>query len=289
MISRRTRILLDRHALAGTALGWEPGERLAQEAGQSVEFHDFREYRAGDELRYVDWRAYARTGRLYTRLHRAERSLRLHLLLDPSASMMLGGKAEFSAELARQLAYLAQREAVVQVHDLAGRHSRAAAGVGGLKEAWDFIGSVTTAPAEAVTPVDGLMQFAATAGVTSGRALAVVLSDLLDPAPLRPALTALRSRGFDVSFLQLLATADLNPDEGLLDLRDSESGERLLAGPAEVRAYRSAVRAFTGRIRSAVLRAGYRHLLLEVPDAAAADPERDVILALLRNGIITRR
>ena len=58
MISPRSRALLDRYALASRALSQETGERLASEAGQSVEFHDFRPYDAGDELRYVDWKVY---------------------------------------------------------------------------------------------------------------------------------------------------------------------------------------------------------------------------------------
>lgn len=289
MVSRETRGLLDRYALAGTALGFEPGERLAREAGHSVEFHDFREYRAGDELRYVDWRAYARTGRLYTRVHRAERSLRLHLLLDTSGSMALGGKDAFAAGLAKQLAYLAQSEAVVQVHDLAGGTSLPAAGLPGLARAWEFIDGLRWAASPDVAPGAGLRSFAARAGLVSGRALVVVISDLFDPAPLRPALATLKARGFDVSFLQTVAPEDLNPAEGLYDLQDSEGHARLLAGPAEVRAYRSAVRRFVDRTRSAVLRSGYRHLLLEVPAPAAADSEKEVILALLRHGIIMRR
>lgn len=289
MISRRTRLLLDRYALAGTTLGFEPGERLSREAGQSVEFHDFREYQPGDELRYVDWRAYARTGRLYTRLHRAERSLRLHLLLDTSASMALGGKDRFALELARQLTYLGQREAVVQVHAFTGGQSRPAAGVPGLASSWEFLDRLAEAPAgTGPAPLQAIRSFAGTSGAGSGRALVVVLSDLFDPAPLRPALVALRARGFDASFLQLMAGDDLDPPEGLYRLRDSEGGGELLAGPAEVRAYRRAVRDFIGTTRRAVLRAGYRHLLLGVP-GEGGDTARDVILALLRHGIIVRR
>ncbi len=80
------------------------GERLATEPGQSVEFHDFRPYQSGDELRYVDWRVYARTGRLYTRLHRAERAIHVHVVLDTSRSMQMGAKEDFARSLANLIA-----------------------------------------------------------------------------------------------------------------------------------------------------------------------------------------
>src|SRR5690606_40745106 len=69
--------------------------RSSRDPGQGVEFLDFRPYQPGDELRYADWRAYARTGRLYTRLYQAERAVRLHLVVDDSASMSVGGKRAY--------------------------------------------------------------------------------------------------------------------------------------------------------------------------------------------------
>jgi uncharacterized protein (DUF58 family) len=45
-----------------------PGERLARRKGLGGEFYELRPYAAGDEVRRVHWRAYAKTGRLYTRL-----------------------------------------------------------------------------------------------------------------------------------------------------------------------------------------------------------------------------
>lgn len=290
MIGQRTRALLDRYALATRTLSFEAGERMAREAGQSVEFHDFRQYQPGDELRYVDWRAYARTGRLYTRLHQAEKTIRLHLLLDTSPSMQLFGKAHFMSQLGQQLLYLAQRESLAQVHSFSGSSSRPSLGVRAIADTWAFMDSLAAEKdATGPLPVQGIRNFATRVGLRSGRALVLVLSDLLDPAPLRPALTALRARGFDVSFLQLLAHEDLDPHEEMLELEDAEDAQKLNVGPHEVRIYREAVREFVGRTRSAILRAGYRHLLVRVPEDSGEDLERRVFRALLQSGIIIRR
>ena len=288
MIEARTRALLDRYSLATRVLSNEAGERMAREPGQSVEFHDFRQYMPGDELRYVDWRAYARTGRLYTRLHQAERTLRLHLLLDTSRSMQLHGKADFMNRLSQQLLYLAQRESLTQVHSFSGRHSRPALGVRAVANNWRFLDELA-GDSQGPTPGQGVRGFATSTPLRSGRALVLVLSDLLDPEPLRPALIALRSRGFDVSFLQLLAEEELDPQEDMLELEDVESAGRLPVGPAEVRAYRQAVLQYVNRTRSAIMRAGFRHLLLRVPDGTGGDMEKQVFQALLRSGIIIRR
>ena len=45
-----------------------PGERLARRKGLGGEFYELRPYAPGDEVRRVHWRAYAKTGRLFTRL-----------------------------------------------------------------------------------------------------------------------------------------------------------------------------------------------------------------------------
>ena len=290
MITPRTRALLDRYTLATRVLSSDVGERMAREAGQSVEFHDFRQYQPGDELRYVDWRAYARTGRLYTRLHQAERTLRLHLLLDDSASMQLYGKASFMSSLAQLLVYLAQRDAVSQVHSFRGGQSRPALGLKAVADSWEFVERVVSASEGAsIQPVRGIRDFATRGSTRQGSALVLVLSDLLDPDPLRPALTALRARGFDVSFIQLLSETDLNPEAGLLELVDAESGDRMHVGPAEVRAYRDAIRQHVNRTRTAILRAGFRHLLIRIPASSGEEREKEAFAALLQAGIVIRR
>jgi uncharacterized protein (DUF58 family) len=290
MITARSRALLDRYALASRALSSESGERMATEPGQSVEFHDFRPYQFGDELRYVDWRVYARTGRLYTRLFQAERAIRLHLVLDTSASMSLGHKARYARVVAQLLTYAAQRDAPTQLHLLDGRSSPPQQGRAGVGTSWRFLEEAAPLSGPGHAPIAALTRFALTLPPQRGAGLVLVVSDLLEDAALQPALAALRARRVDVSFLQVMAQEDLDPDEGQLELRDVESGERLQAGPAEVRAYRDEVQQFVRRTRSAVLRAGFRHLLLRVPASAPdATLEREAFAALVREGVLVRR
>lgn len=288
--------LLDRFTLATSARGAYAGERSAREAGQSVEFLDYRPYQPGDEPRAVDWRAYARSGRLYTRLYRAERAAEVHVVLDTSPSMRLHGKRRFAATAARLLGYLARQEASGRVHLVDGRRSAPARTQAEMTALWRFVDEapeVTEAPDGSL--VDALARVVLGLPSHPGAAALLVLSDLLDPAPLRPVLTALRARRTDAVFVQLLAEVEIDPEGGAWELVDVEGEESLEVGPEEVRAYREAVRAFVARQRAEIASAGARHLLLPVPAEAARpetpelEMERRVLSALVAAGVVQRR
>src|SRR3954465_2295721 len=86
--------------------------------GVSVEFASYREYAPGDDLRRLDWRAYARSTRHFVKQYEEESNLRATILLDASASMKYGEgamtKYDYAATLAASLASLCvmQRDAV---------------------------------------------------------------------------------------------------------------------------------------------------------------------------------
>jgi uncharacterized protein (DUF58 family) len=70
-----------------TPLRGRAGERLGSSTGSSLEFEDYRPYTPGDDLRHVDWAAYARSEVLAVRLYREEVAPRVDLVIDLSRSM----------------------------------------------------------------------------------------------------------------------------------------------------------------------------------------------------------
>jgi uncharacterized protein (DUF58 family) len=84
--------------------------------GGGGEFVDFREYSPGDDLRRLDWKVMARTGRPYLRLYQDETNLTCTLLIDASGSMQFGGhergangrgsKLEYAQYFATAMAHL---------------------------------------------------------------------------------------------------------------------------------------------------------------------------------------
>jgi uncharacterized protein (DUF58 family) len=78
-----------RLAMPRTPVGGRIGERLGSGTGSSLEFQDYRPYAPGDDLRHVDWAAYARSELLAVRLYREEVAPRIDLVLDISRSMVV--------------------------------------------------------------------------------------------------------------------------------------------------------------------------------------------------------
>ncbi len=284
MLSAQTRTLLSRYTLAPRVLNALSGERLSREAGQSLEFYDVRPYGVGDELRYVDWKAYARTGKLFTRLFQAERTSALNILLDISPSMMLGGKWAAAQRLAAMLSYISQGMRT-QVFRFGGAASPRGGQRQQLPDLWRFI-EETPEPVS-VTPIAALQSFAASAPVAAG--MVVILSDMFDAASLQPALIALRARRLDACFVQLLSEDDLEPERARLDLRDSETGEKLEVGPEEVLLYHEAVRTFLNRTRASVLQAGFRYQFTHASEDDVPGSDAELLAGLYRAGILTRR
>src|SRR5574337_664789 len=86
--------------------------------GFSVEFSEYREYTPGDDLRYLDWRVFARSDRYYVKRFEDETNLRCYLVLDTSRSMGYSSgaysKSDYARTAAATIAYFlsTQRDAV---------------------------------------------------------------------------------------------------------------------------------------------------------------------------------
>src|SRR5262245_39879667 len=85
----RFRLELPRRVPAGAV-----GSAFGQRAGSSLEFRDYRDYQPGDDLRHVDWSAYARSDQLALKLYREEITPHVDILIDASRSMNLENTAK---------------------------------------------------------------------------------------------------------------------------------------------------------------------------------------------------
>lgn len=85
------------------------GSRKSVRKGNSTEFSDFREYMPGDDLRRLDWNAYARLDKLYIREYMEEKEAAVSVLIDTSASMDYGvkSKADLAVDLTAAVSFLA--------------------------------------------------------------------------------------------------------------------------------------------------------------------------------------
>jgi len=97
-----------RHQIEGSY----SGRHDSRVHGGAGEFVDFREHAPGEDLRRLDWKVLARTGRAYTRLFQDETNLLCTLAIDASASMLFGtpSKLEYVQYLATSLSHLIARQ-----------------------------------------------------------------------------------------------------------------------------------------------------------------------------------
>lgn len=82
------------------------GSYLAKTKGRGMEFDEARHYQPGDDIRAIDWRVTARTGKTHTKLYREEKERPVFVLVDFSSSMYFGTQFLFKSVQAAHLASL---------------------------------------------------------------------------------------------------------------------------------------------------------------------------------------
>lgn len=99
------------HAAQGLALAShrrviniQAGGYQSRLRGRGVDFDEVRNYQPGDDIRMIDWRVTARTGKPQTKLFREERERKVLFMVDYSASMRFGTKVAFKSVIAAQTA-----------------------------------------------------------------------------------------------------------------------------------------------------------------------------------------
>jgi uncharacterized protein (DUF58 family) len=94
--------------------GFMAGINKSKVKGPGLEFSQYRSYQPGDDLRWLDWKMYARSDRYYIRESEIETSLSVRFLIDASASMNHSSgnvtKIEYARYLAASLGYLASMQ-----------------------------------------------------------------------------------------------------------------------------------------------------------------------------------
>jgi uncharacterized protein (DUF58 family) len=263
--------------------GLRAGGHRSPYHGYSAEFQQHRPYRAGDDLKYLDWKVLARTERLYTRQYRETTSMSVMIVLDSSASMAFPeddvSKFRYASVIAASLAWLVTTQGdaagLMTVQDDSLSWLPARSGRAHLRSLIGRIDSLR--PAGAWRPADVIER----AGrLLRRRGVVIVISDFYDDEDgTRTALRRVARGGHDVAMLQVMAEAELSfPYDRALEFEDSESGERrLLDAGVAAAGYRAAVAAFLERCRTGAHRDGIDYALLRTADPPA-NALRDYLL-----------
>ena len=79
--------------------GLYKGDKSSNRYGSSLDFSDFREYHPGDDVRKIDWNVFARTEKYFIKRFLDEQEMRIHIVLDTTASMIQEDKWEVAKQL----------------------------------------------------------------------------------------------------------------------------------------------------------------------------------------------
>ncbi|MGH7467847.1 MAG: DUF58 domain-containing protein [Longimicrobiales bacterium] len=264
--------------------GLRAGHHRSPFHGYSAEFQQHRPYRAGDDLKYLDWKILARTDRLYSRQFRETTSMSVMIVLDASASMGFPehelSKFRYASLVAASLAYLISTQGdAVGLMTMTGDALRYLPARGGRPHLRSLVARL-----DRLSP-SGHWQpqrvVARAAELLDRRGVVLVISDFYDAEEeTRRELRRAARRGHDVAMLQIISPEEQSfPYQGALEMQDLESGERRLidAAAAQV-SYRKAMSDFLERCRSGAHRDGLEYALMSTD----TPPERALRAYLLR-------
>ncbi len=258
----------------------QAGVYLGDRQGQSVDFHDYREYQPGDDLRRVDWRAYARTGQMQLKLYREEISPVVEVVLDTSASMgAYPGKEQAAVFLA---AFLHASVAAVGGRTVLCLNDRRHAGPEGIAA----LGTVTFD-----RPANGA---ALSPPPASGKPLRFFLGDCLFPDGVDIAFAALARGALALNPVFLLSRSERRPTLSghcrLHDVEDAESGPflDLSITDAVLDSYRARLLRHEDSLAAAAMRHGGSLLPVTVPDGELSlDDCHALVRALAAEEVVT--
>lgn len=247
----------------------EDGRRGAAR-GQGVELEGHRPYRAGEDLRDLDWELLARLGQPWVRVRRAEQGERLAVVLDTSASMGVGApsKLQLAAEVALALSCASLANggcSLLLAHGEGGRVESFS-----LRSANARAASIAWMEKRMARGAGRLGDLLSDPGLRRAHRV-VVLGDLMDAEPAE--VLTLAGRGRRVEVVQILAERELAPQvTGGVEWVDPEVGAslQLAVGERALREYGHALDTRLERWRTACRGRGQVHRLAR-SDAAFED------------------
>jgi len=228
------------------------GERRSRRKGQSVEFADFRNYVAGDDLRQIDWNLYARLDQLFLKLFLEEEDLHFFALVDASESMNFGDptKLRVAKQLAAALGYVGLCRADRVSVSVLGKEGRRAPILRGRASLWKMLAYLDSVESgHNVSLYDGVRDFAIR---TTGTGVAVLMTDLMDKQGYESALRMLIGRRMDVFVMHILSPEEIDPplrgDRKLIDIEDRDESE-VTINAYVLQKYKETVQSFISNVK----------------------------------------
>jgi uncharacterized protein (DUF58 family) len=234
------------------------GERVAPRRGSSAEFLEHRPYSPGDDLRRMDWLAFARTGEPVLKLFRAEEDVVVRLVVDASASLETGDppKILVAKRIAAALGYMALASSErAQVLAATGGEARGREPVRGRVALSKLLRELDAIVPERAGDLARTIDAVVVRSYRPG--MLAVVSDFLDAGPFDAALGRAAAAGHDLALIQVLAPEEIDPPwDGDLALEDAETGAivEVTLDPRAMDSYRARLERLLSLLRATAKR-----------------------------------
>ena len=207
--------------------GSRQGSHISLKKGHGLEFSDYRHYEPGDNPRYIDWKVYGRTDKLYIKQFQEDQDMQVSVFLDASASMGIETdpeKWDLACRLALSFCYLGlMQQDKVALSFLGERYLSVSSSSRSFP---DFLKRFSKPPEITNISFGQALRTAALRLKFPG--VAIVISDFYcDFEEIELGFRQLRSRNLEIVALQVLGKKDLNPipQNDFSQLIDAETGE----------------------------------------------------------------
>ena len=241
--------------------------------GFSVEYSDHRAYQYGDELRYLDWKKFGRSDKLYIKQFQQETNVNVYILLDSSKSMSFAdqgalSKLKYGSFLAASLSYLMLKQNDSVGLSLFGEEIRQWIPPRSRSTHLHvLLTALQDNQAQGQTALADILH--AVAERSHRRGIVILISDLLDDTgDIKSGLSHLKYLKHDVIVFHTLDRQELNLDyEGLIQFEDLESNRMARVFPQSIqKTYRKNVQTYLDEISDITGQSEIDYLLLNTSE-----------------------
>jgi uncharacterized protein (DUF58 family) len=225
-----------RSVVDGVMVGIHP----SQAKGLSSEFEEHRGYSQGDDIRHLDWKAYAKFDRYFVKEYRETANLKAFIAMDSSASMGYASdgwsKFDYGSTLAASLAYLMlKQQDTVGLITFSNRIEKTIPPKSAHGHLYAILKELEDRKPQGETSAASVLQELAAS--LKKRGLVILISDLLEKeSEVVRGLKQLRSRGSDIMVFHLLDRDELQfPFKEPSLFHDLEEDLKLQADPQTIR------------------------------------------------------
>lgn len=212
--------------------------------GNSYDFYGIRPYYEGDNIRNVDWKAFGRSEKIYTKLFTEQKQMNISILLDSSKSMDFGNPTKWyiGKMCATGLSYIALKELnKLNLYSFNKNIELNLNDLNSKKLFYEVINNIEKIEPKSETNLKGIISL-----TNSCKGILFIITDLLSEG-VKEFLQNSRDKYEKVVLIHTMSEEELEPKiKGKIKFIDSETGEEKVGdiGEREIKLYKKKVRQF---------------------------------------------